>query len=150
MQYEQGDKRYTVDDDTGELLSTRTLRHVWTLDGETAIPVKTGRRRKQRRYVKLYVSDMDDIVGKLSNTEFGVLAWMALHVGYQDQRVFMPDGQLATLHDITVAAGLSKRQSIRVMQRLQDIGAVQCQRDGRTNTYTVSARYAEKGKTRTQ
>lgn len=151
---EDGNKRYILDEETGEVLHEHTKTELWLQSGESAIKVKPGRKRDKANspeFIKLYRTNIIDIITakKLSMVERGVFLSMLIFIDWQSNYLVHPETK-KVLNDSSLSRliGYDRKALAEAAKSLNDKGLIIILKNGtgRGNSYMVNTNVVFNGR----
>jgi len=151
---EDGNKRYVVNEETGEILHEHTKTELWLQPGEAAIRVKPGRKRDKPsspEFIKLYRTNIIEIITakKLSMVERGVFLSMLVFIDWQSNFLVHPETK-KVLNDSSLSQliGYDRKALAETAKKLNDKGLIIILKNGngRGNSYMVNTNVVFNGR----
>ena len=151
---EDGNKRYVIDEETGEVLHEHTRAEIWLQPGETAVKVKPGRKRDKPsnpEFIKLYRTNIIDIITakRLSMVERGVFFSMLVFVDWQSNYLVHPETK-RVLNDSSLSRliGYERNALAEIAKKLNDKGLIIILKNGigRGNSYMINTNIVFNGR----
>lgn len=151
---EDGNKRYVINDETGEVLHEHTRADIWLQPGESAVVIKSGRKRDKPsspEFIKLYRTNIIDIITakKLSMVERGVFLSMLIFIDWQSNYLVHPETK-KVLNDSSLSRliGYDRKALAEVTKKLNDKGLIVILKNGvgRGNSYMVNTNVVFNGR----
>jgi predicted transcriptional regulator len=105
-------------------------------------------RRKEMRWVACYHDPIRNITKDLSLTEAGTLIRLLPFLRFKSDGKLIADGKPLKQVDIRRIIGRNKANTLKILNRLEEIGVISKEKNGRANEYYISIEFHTYGQTK--